>query len=68
MYERNSNMMVVKVDMRKAHNEVTRAAVVEALEREPSLKHLAWHQATFQASQTNAWEAVGLGWKGPEPR
>ena len=36
--------------MRNAHNEVSRAAVLEALEREPSLRHLAWHQATCQAS------------------
>ena len=59
--EMNPDMVVVKVDMRNAHNEVSRAAVLEALEREPSLRHLAWHQATGQASHTGL-ETVGKLW------
>ena len=65
MSEKNPNMVVVKVDMRNAHNEVSRAAVLEALEREPSLRHLAWHQATCQASHTGLETGGKLwGWAG----
>ena len=61
----NPGMVVVKVDMRNAHNEVSRAAVLEALEREPSLRHLAWHQATCQASHTGLESGGKLwGWAG----
>ena len=59
--EKNPGMVVVKVDMRNAHNEVSRAAVLEALEREPTLRHLAWHQATCQASYTGL-ETCGKLW------
>ena len=52
MSEKNPNMVVVKVDMRDAHNEVSRASVLEALEREHTLRHLSWHVATCQASHT----------------
>ena len=63
--EKNPGMVVVKVDMRNAHNEVSRAAVLDALEREPTLRHLAWHQATCQASHTGLETGGKLwGWAG----
>ena len=39
MSEKNPSMVVVKVDMRNAHNEVSRASVLEAIEREDTLRH-----------------------------
>ena len=38
--------VVVKLDVANAHNEVSRAAVVEVLESVPELQHLAQHAAT----------------------
>ena len=59
--EKNEDFIVIKVDMRNAHNEVSRAAVIEALESEPSLRHLAWHAATCLASHTGL-ESGGKLW------
>ena len=42
-------MVLVKLDWRNAHNENSRAGVVEALESEASLQHLALHAATCLA-------------------
>ena len=63
--EQNPEMVVVKVDMKNAHNEVSRASVLEALEREHTLRHLSWHVATCQASHTGL-ESDGKiwGWAG----
>ena len=41
--------VVVKLDVANAHNEVSRAAVVEVLESVPELQHLAQHAATYLA-------------------
>ena len=41
--------VVVKLDVANAHNEVSRAAVVEVLESEVELRHLAQHAATCLA-------------------
>ena len=59
--EKNEDFVVIKVDMRNAHNEVSRASVIEALESEPSLRHLAWHAATCLASHTGL-ESGGKLW------
>ena len=65
MSEENPDMVVVKVDMRNAHNEVSRAAVLEGLERENTLRHLTWHVATCQASHTGLESGGRLwGWAG----
>ena len=61
MSEKERDFIVVKLDMRNAHNEVSRAAVIEALEKEPSLRHLAWHSATCLASHTGL-ESQGRLW------
>ena len=43
LMEKRRDFVCVKVDMRNAHNEVSRASVIEALDREPTLRHLALH-------------------------
>ena len=42
----------VKLDVRNAHNEVWRSAVIKALEAEPTLQHLAWFAAVIVAPTT----------------
>ena len=65
MSEKNPSMVFVKVDMRNAHNEVSRASVLEALEREDTLRHLSWHVATCQASHTGLESGGRIwGWAG----
>ena len=59
--EKRRDFIVVKLDMRNAHNEVSRAAVIEALESEASLRHLSWHAATCLASHTGL-ECGGRLW------
>ena len=49
--ENNPGMVVVKVDMRNAHYEVFQAALLEALEREPTLRHMAWPGTRLPARQ-----------------
>ena len=41
--ESRKDFIEIKVDMRNVHNEVSRAAVIEALKKEPSLRHMASH-------------------------
>ena len=53
--------VAVKLDIENAHNEVSRASIIEALESEPSLRHLAWHVATCLAPQTSL-ESGGKVW------
>ena len=65
MSEGNRDFIVVKLDMRNAHNEVSRASVIESLEIEPTLRHLAWHAATCLASHTGLESGGKLwGWAG----
>ena len=40
--EANPTFVCVKCDIRNAHNEVARAAIVEELEEQATLRHLAW--------------------------
>ena len=50
--EANRNFVVVKLDIKNAHNEMSRAAILESLEEEPTLRHLVWHVATVLAPHT----------------
>ena len=59
MIEENPDFVVIKVDLRNAHNEVSRASIIEELEAEPTLRHLAWHAATVLAP--NHGLEVGVG-------
>ena len=61
MSEANPNFIVVKLDFRNAHNEISRAAIIEELETEPSLQHLAWLAAVVLAPHTGL-EAGGALW------
>ena len=47
--------------MKNAFNEVSRASIIEALEQEPSLNHLAWHAAVSLAP-SNGLESGGSKW------
>ena len=50
--EDRTDFIVVKIDMKNAINDISRASIIEALEEEPSLNHLAWHAATILAPST----------------
>ena len=53
MLEYKREYVAIKLDIKNAHNEVARSSIIEALEREPSLRHLAWHVATCLAANTS---------------
>ena len=61
MLEENPDFVCIKVDLRNAHNEVSRAAIIEELEKEPTLRHLAWHAATVLAPH-HGLEIGGIKW------
>ena len=61
LLEENPTFVCIKLDLRNAHNEVSRAAVVEELEAEPTLRHLAWHAATVLAPD-HGLEIGGVKW------
>ena len=61
MLEHKREFFAVKLDIKNAHNEVSRASIIEALDREPSLRHLAWHVATCLAPTTSL-ESGGTRW------
>ena len=72
MLEHKRNFFAVKLDIKNAHNEVSRSSIIEALDREPSLRHLAWHVTTCLALTTSlesggeVWGETGEGhqsWK-----
>ena len=47
--------------MENAHSSMSRAAVLETLEEEPSLRHMAWYFATSMAAPTTL-ESGGKVW------
>ena len=59
--EDNKDFVVVKIDMKNAFNEVSRAAIIEALEQEPTLQHLASYAATVLAPAAGL-ESGGKRW------
>ena len=59
--EKNENFVCVKLDFKNAFNEVNRARVVEALEEEETLQHLACHAATLLAPASGL-ESKGRLW------
>ena len=65
--EMHPEFIVVKLDLKNAHSEISRAAVVEELEAIPSLRHLAFHTAITNACHTTlvsggrAWGVAGDG-------
>ena len=61
MLESKREFYAVKLDIKNAHNEVSRSSIISALDSEPSLRHLAWHVATCLASTTSL-ESGGEIW------
>ena len=61
MIEAHPDWPCVSVDMRNAHNEVSRAATVEAFEVAPNLQHLALHMGAYLASN-HRLESSGEQW------
>ena len=59
--EAHPGWVCCKLDMANAHNSVSRAAILEAVEEEPSLRHLAQHYAATSAAPT-ALESGGVVW------
>ena len=59
--EENPGFIVVKCDIKNAFNSVSRRRILEVLESEDSLRHLAWHAALSLAS-SNALESGGEVW------
>ena len=59
--EANPSFVVVKCDIRNAFNSVSRSQVINVLESEEDLRHLAWHAALSLAS-SNALENGGRVW------
>ena len=61
LLEENPNFVCFKLDLRNAHNEVARAAILEELEEEPTLRHMVWHAATVLAPG-HGLEIGGVKW------
>ena len=59
--EQNPNFICVKCDLANAFNEMSRARMVEGLEEDDSLKHLACHAATLYAPASGL-ESRGTLW------
>ena len=61
LIELKREFVVFKLDLTNAFNENARAAVIESLESEPTLKHLAWFAATVLAPYSGL-ETGGRKW------
>ena len=61
LIELKRDFVVAKLDLKNAFNENARSAVIEALEEEPTLKHLAWFAATVLAPYSGL-ETGGRRW------
>ena len=59
--EEHRDWVVAKVDVRNAHNEVWRSAIITSLEAQPTLQHLAWFAAVILAPSTGL-ETGGEQW------
>merc|ERR1712012_1273788 len=69
-----TGLVVAKVDVRNAHNEIWRSAIISALEAEPTLQHLAWFAAVVLAPSTGLktggqlWGTQGEGETQGDPK
>ena len=61
LMEQNRDWVCVKLDVKNAHNEISRASILETLESEPTLRHLTNHMATILA-MPSALEIGGTVW------
>ena len=60
--ENRQDFVVVKLDMKNALNEVSRASIIETLQNEPSLSHLSWH-ASVTLAPSCGLETGGTRWR-----
>ena len=63
LIEERRDFVVVKLDMKSAFNEVSRTSIIEALEAEPTLSHLASFAAIVLAPASHL-ECSGKVWVG----
>ena len=61
MLENNPDFVFVKCDIKNAFNSISRARIIQVLEGEESLKHLAW-QAALSLAPAGALENNGKVW------
>ena len=67
MLESRPDFVCVSIDIKNAHNEISRKSVIDALESQPNLKHLSKHVATCLAphhcleSSGDVWGESGQG-------
>ena len=59
--EANLDWVCVKLDVRNAHNEISRACILETMDFEPSLRHITNHMATT-LTMPSALESGGKVW------
>ena len=65
--EEHETCVCLKLDVANAHSSMARAAILEVLEQEPSLRHMGWSFATSLASNTllevggQVWGEAGDG-------
>ena len=65
--EEHEDWVCIKLDIANAHSSISRAAILEVLEGEPELKHLAWSFASSLAAPTilehggEVWGEAGDG-------
>ena len=60
--EDKKDFIVVKLDIKNAFNEVSRAAILETLESEPSLRHMVYLAASV-LSPSSGLESKGIKWR-----
>ena len=61
LMEANRYWVCVKLDVRNAHNEISRACILETMDSEPSLRHMSNHTATI-LTMPSALESGGEVW------
>ena len=59
--EEHRDWICCKLDVENAHNSISRTAILESVEEEPSLRHLAQHYAATSAAPTTL-ESGGVVW------
>lgn len=59
--EEHTDWVCVKCDVKNAHNEISRASILETMDSEPTLRHLTHHLATTLA-MPSALETTGTVW------
>ena len=59
--EDHRDWVIIKMDVRNAHNEIWRSAIIKALESDPSTQHLSWFAAAVLAPSTGL-ESGGELW------